>query len=207
MHKLKVLFATIVGIVLFIVDFNTGFIGLTLGFPSIFLIVFIAGIIAGDGVSGFVAGFLTEMLGVLLVALVPHVLVPGYVFAADDIFTRIIVVMMISVAYGTPWATDPVPWIAGLFLIIILFIIAPIFFGMALLMGPLGGLIGKAIYARVLKPEEERVVTQPAPTPQPSTLPEDAPEQEYVPEAEGEPLETEEEEEESLPPPDFGDNE
>jgi hypothetical protein len=197
MQNRKVALATIVGIVLFIADINTGFISLTLGIPSIFLIVFVVGIIAGDGVSGFIAGILTEGLSITLLAAIPQILMPEYSFESDNILTRMIVIMMISVAYGTHLATDPIPWVVAPIIILLLLIIAPMFFAIALLFGPLGGLVGKAIYSRLLGPSEPDQGIREPPydsglAPEPSEPPsEDPPEQQAVPEMEGEPLETE----------------
>ena len=182
----KVLFATIVGIILFIVDIKTGIISLSLGgLPSIFIIVFIVGILAGDISGGFVAGILTELLGVGLVAVIPQILIPEYVFTATDILSRMWIIMGISVSYGTTFGTEPVPWLVGIILVAFLILLAPFIFAFALLFGPIGGLIGRFIYPRIFKPEgapvraaaQEPVPAPPAPEP---PAPQEAPQEEVV---------------------------
>ncbi|MFW9838334.1 MAG: hypothetical protein ACFFE7_12495 [Candidatus Thorarchaeota archaeon] len=201
MHRLKVLIATIVGLFLFITDVVTGWMGLTLGFPAVFIIVFIVGIIAGDGVSGFVAGLLTEFLGVFLLAAVPQILMPGYEFASDNILVCMFVIMLISVAYGTRLATEPMPLIEGLVSLLVLIIITPFVFLFALILGPIGGLGGKAIYSRFSETTPEREKKQDFAAEGPSISheppPADVPEEEVTPEMEGDALEAEGETESS----------
>lgn len=193
----KVLFATIVGIILFIIDIKTGLIAFSLGgIPSIFLIVFIVGILAGDISGGFVAGILTELLGVGLLAVIPQILIPEFTFAATDILTRMWIIMALSVASSTTYGTEPVPWLVGIILAAILVLLAPFVFGFALLFGPLGGLIGRFIYPRIFKPEGAPVrasVQVPQPSAPPS--PQDEPvEDTSFPEAEPAPQEEPDEE-------------
>jgi len=182
----KVLFATIVGIILFIVDIKTGIISLSLGgLPSIFIIVFIVGILAGDISGGFVAGILTELLGVGLVAVIPQILIPEYVFTATDILSRMWIIMGISVSYGTTFGTEPVPWLVGIILVAFLILLAPFIFAFALLFGPIGGLIGRFIYPRIFKPEGAPIrasaqVPQPTPPAPEPPAPEEVPQEEVI---------------------------
>ena len=167
----KVLFATIVGVILFIADIKTGFIAFSLGgIPSIFLIVFIVGILACGAGAGFVSGILTELLGVGLLAAIPQILIPEYTFAATDILTRMWVIMAISVSYSTSYGTEPVPWLVGIVLAALLVLLAPFVFAFALIFGPIGGLIGKPIYSRIFK-TEPAPVSVPSQAPQPSAPP------------------------------------
>ncbi len=196
----KILFATIVGIILFIVDIKTGFIAFSLGgIPSIFLIVFIVGILAGDVSGGFVAGILTELLGTLLPAVIPQILIPEYTFTETEILFRMWIIMAISVSYSTTFGTEPVPWLVGIVLVALLVLLAPFVFAFALIFGPLGGIIGRFIYPRIFKaePAPARVPSQ---EPQPSApLPpqEEPMEDTLVPEEE--PVFEEEPEEEPSP--------
>ncbi len=182
----KVLFATIVGIILFIVDIKTGLIAFSLGgIPSILLIVFIVGILAGDISGGFVAGILTELLGVGLLAVIPQILIPEFTFSATDILTRMFVIMALSVSYSTTYGTEPVPWLVGIVIVIILIFLAPIVFAFALLFGPIGGLIGRFIYPRIFKPEGAPVrasaqVPQPAPPMPEPPAPEEVQQEEVI---------------------------
>ena len=189
----KVLFAIIIGIILFIVDIKTGLIAFSLGgIPSIFLIVFIVGILAGDISGGFVAGILTELLGVGLLAVIPQILIPEATFAATDILTRMWVIMAISVSYSTTFGTEPVPWLVGIVLAALLILFAPFVFGFALIFGPMGGLIGRFIYPRIFKPKDSPVRVpsqdpQPTPpTPEPPA-PDEIPQEEVVEEESEEP--------------------
>ncbi|OLS26871.1 MAG: hypothetical protein ThorAB25_20860 [Candidatus Thorarchaeota archaeon AB_25] len=167
----KVLFATIVGIILFIADIKSGFIAFSLGgIPSIFLIVFIVGILAGDISGGFVAGLLTELLGTGLLAVIPQILIPEFTFTETEILFRMWIIMAISVSYSTTYGTEPVPWLVGIVLVALLVLLAPFVFGFALIFGPLGGLIGRFIYPRIFK-SEPAPTRVPAQQPQPSAPP------------------------------------
>ncbi|MGY5863664.1 MAG: hypothetical protein RTV41_03620 [Candidatus Thorarchaeota archaeon] len=186
MHKLKVLFATIVGMILFIADIKTGFIAFSLGgIPSIFLILLIVGILAGDISGGFVSGILTELLGVGLLAVIPQILIPEATFTTTNILARMWIIMGISVASSTTYGMDPVPWIVGIILLAILILLAPLVFAFALIFGALGGVFGRVIHPRIFKPEgtpvraaaQEPVPAPPAPEP---PAPQEAPQEEVV---------------------------
>ena len=150
----KILFSTIIGIILFIADLKTGFIAFSLGgIPSIFLILFVVGILAGDASSGFAAAILTVLLGVGLPAVIPQILIPEYTFSTTHVLSRMWIIMGISVAYSTTFGSEPVPWLVGIVLIALLIIFAPFVFEFGLLFGLMGGLIGKPIHSRIFKTE------------------------------------------------------
>lgn len=200
MQYRKIVVATIIGWILFITDLNTGWMSFALaGIPSIFIIVFVVGIISGDAVSGLVSGLLASFGGVALVALIPDILLPAHPIATTDYFLRMLVVMAMSVAYATEYATEPVPWIIAPIIVAILVLISPFVFGMSVLFGLLGGLIGKPIYSRIFKSDqpmrEQRSFQAPGPPASHEPPPEDSPEPQVAPEEEGEPLETEGEDE------------
>ena len=162
----KVLFATIIGIILYIAEFNFGWMSFALGgLWAVFIIVFIVGILAGDISGGFVAGLLTLLLGVGILAVVPALLNPEFGVAATDIVSRMWLVMALSLSFSTRFPDAPVPWIETLVIVIILIVLAPLVYGIALLFGPLGGGIGRIIYPRIFKPEGAPVRAT-APTPQ-----------------------------------------
>ncbi len=169
MQNRKIAIATIIGIILFITDLKYGWIAYPLsGIPSIFLIVFIVGIIAGDGGSGFVSGILAEVLGVLIVALLPEILSPEFTISGADVFSRMWAIMILSVSYSVRFESEP---IIVIFLWLILLVwIAPLIFGMAILFGPLGGFIGSFIYSRVSR-SEATPARVPSPQPQLATPP------------------------------------
>jgi hypothetical protein len=150
----KMLFALIIGIILFITDMMFGWMSFSLGgIWTLFLIVFIVGILAGDMSGGFVAGILTELLGVGLLAIFPEIFFPEITISATDILSRMWLVMALSLSYSMRFPDAPVPWIETLVIIILLIALAPIVYAMALLFGPLGGLIGGFIYRRIFKSE------------------------------------------------------
>ncbi len=154
MQRKKMLFAMIIGITLFITDMMVGWMSFSLGgIWTLFLIVFIVGILAGDMSGGFVAGILTELLGVGLLAIFPEIFFPEITISATDILSRMWLVMALSLSYRMRFPDAPVPWIETLVIIILLIALAPIVYAMALLFGPLGGLIGGFIYRRIFRPE------------------------------------------------------
>ena len=180
---------------------NTGLISFSLfGIPSIFLIVFIAGIIGGDAASGFVSGLITELGGVFLLALIPEILLPAHEITTTDIFLRMLIIMAMSVGYATSYATEQIPLIIAPLIIALLVLFSPLIFGMALLFGLLGGLIGKPIYSRGSKPKAAKRREPPVSGGPPVTGGPPAtgappaggvPAQGVVPQAEAEPLDTE----------------
>ena len=194
MQLKKMLFALIIGIILFISDMMFGWMSVFIGgIWTLFLIVFIVGIIAGDMSGGFLAGFLTMLLGVLLLAIFPQILVPG-VTVGGDILGRMWIVMALSLSYSMRFPEAPVPWIEGLVIVILLIALAPLVYAMALLFGPLGGLIGGFIYRRIFKPEGAPVrataqAPQPAPPAPEPPAPQEAPRDEVVEEEPEEPSE------------------
>jgi hypothetical protein len=151
----KILFAIIIGTILFITDMKFGWISFALGGVwTLFIIVFIVGILAGDISGGFVAGILTELLGVGIFALIPELILdPGITISATDILSRMWLVMALSLSYSMRFPDAPVPWIETLVIIILLVLLAPLVYVMALIFGPFGGIIGRFIYPRIFKPE------------------------------------------------------
>ena len=182
----KILFATIVGIILFITEFNFGWMSFALGgLWAVFIIVFIVGILAGDISGGFVAGLLTLLLGVGILAVIPALLNPEFGIAATDILSRMWLVMALSLSFSTRFPDAPVPWVETLVIVVLLILLAPIVYGMALIFGPIGGLIGRFIYPRIFKPEGAPVRAtaqepQPAPPAPEPPAPDDTLQEEVV---------------------------
>jgi hypothetical protein len=173
----KVLFATIIGIILFITEFNFGWMSFGIGgIWAVFIIVFIVGILAGDISGGFVAGLLTLLLGVGILAVVPALVNPEFGMTASDILSRMWIVMALSLSFSTRFPDAPVPWVETLVVVILLIVLAPIVYAMALFFGPLGGGIGRIIHPRIFKAEGAPVrATAPAPQPSSPTAPQDEP--------------------------------
>ena len=190
----KVLLSIIIGIILFITDMIFGWISVSLGGVwTLFIIIFIVGIIAGDISGGFLAAFLTELLGVGLLAMAPEIFFPEVTITATDIFSRMWLVMSLSISYSMRFPDAPIPWIEGIVIIALLVILAPLVYAMALFFGLIGGLIGRFIHPRVFKPKEAPVpsqVPQPSAPPPPQEEPiEDTSVPEEEPALEGEPEE------------------
>ncbi len=191
----KMLLALIIGLILFITDMRFGWISVSIGGVwTLFLIIFIVGVIAGDISGGFLAGLLTALLGVGLLALIPEILVPELTISATDLFARMWIVMAASISYSARFPDAPVPWIEALVISILLVLLAPLVYGLAMFFGPVGGLFGRFIHPKIFKPKEapvhvpsqEPVPTPPAPEP---VVPEESP-----------PAEVEEEEPEGVEP-------
>ena len=171
MQLKKVLLALVIGIILFITDMLFGWISVSLGGVwTLFIIIFIVGILAGDISGGFLAGLLTELLGVGLLAMAPEVFFPEVTITATDIFSRMWLVMSLSISYSMRFPDAPIPWIEGIVIIALLVVLAPIVYAMALFFGPLGGLIGRFIHPRIFKPKEAPPPV-PSQEPQPSAPP------------------------------------
>ncbi len=186
---------------MFITEFNYGWMSFGLGgLWAVFIIVFIVGILAGDFSGGFVAGLLTLLLGVGILALIPALVNPEFGIAATDILSRMWLVMALSLSFSTRFPDAPVPWVETLVIVILLILLAPIVYAMALLFGILGGGIGRIIYPRIFK-SEGAPVRAAAPAPQPSAPP--APQEEPMEDTtfpEPEPAPEEESEEEISAP-------
>ena len=149
MKPLNVIIATLVGISLFLLDLKFGTLSIIFGgFPSVIVIAIITGIIAGDILDGVLACALYEVLGLTLVVFLYPFLFPEWGPLSADIFTRFLVVMMLAIEHSldlSPW-----PWILFPLIIALLSIIAPLIFGIALMLSVLGGLIGRWIHGKVL---------------------------------------------------------
>lgn len=194
MQLKKMLLAIIIGVVLFITDMRFGWISVyTGGIWMIFLLLFIVGILAGDISGGFIAGLLTELIGVGLLALIPSILAPEAIITSTDLFARMWAIMALSLSYSARFPSAPVPWIEGLVIVILLIVLAPLVYAMALFFGLLGGVFGRIIHPRIFKPKDAPVhvpsqepqPAHPAPEP-PAPLDEDVPEVEEVEEDLGE---------------------
>ena len=167
----KVLFALLIGIILFITDMRFGWMSFWFGgIWTLFIIVFIVGILAGDISGGFLAAFLTEFLGVLLLATIPEFFFTEVTIEATDILSRMWLVMALSLSYSMRFPDAPVPWIEGLVIIALLILLAPLVYFMALFFGLLGGVFGRIIHPRIFKPSPAPVIV-PSQEPQPSAPP------------------------------------
>ena len=194
MQLKKVLFAIIVGLILFITDMLYGWLSVSLGGVwTLFVIIFIVGILAGDISGGFIAGLLTELIGVGLLAMIPEIFFTEVTITATDIFSRMWLVMSLSISYSMRFPDAPIPWIEGIVIIALLVVLAPLVYAMALFFGLLGGLFGRFIHPRIFKPKETPA-SVPSQEPQPSVPPPvDMQEETVTPETEEETVEAEEE--------------
>jgi hypothetical protein len=202
MQLKKMLLAVIIGIILFITDMLYGWISFSLGGVwTLFIIILIVGILAGDISGGFIAGLLTELIGVGLLAISPEIFFPEVTITATDIFSRMWLVMSLSISYHMRFPDAPIPWIEGIVIIALLVVLAPFVYAMALFFGFLGGLIGRFIHPRIFKPKVAPVrAPSQAQAPSAPPPPKEPVEDTYVPEAQPAP---EEEPEEEFDSPDF----
>jgi hypothetical protein len=181
MQPKKVLFAIIIGLILFLTDMRFGWMSFVLGGVwTLLVIVLIVGILAGDISGGFVAAFLTELIGVVILALIPEVFFPFITITATDFLVRMWLVMSLSISYHTRFPDEPIPWIEELVIIVLLILLSPLVYAMSLLFALIGGLIGRLIHPRVFKPKGAPVRV-PAQQPQPSVQPPPQPEPEEEP--------------------------
>ncbi len=182
----KVLIAMIIGLVLFITDMRFGWLSVHIGGVwTLFVIVFVVGLFAGDISGGFLAALLTELIGVLLLALIPALFFTEIVITATDILGRMWLVMALSLSYSMRFPSAPVPWIEGLVIILLLVALAPLVYLMALFFGLIGGLFGRFIHPLVFKSRGTQApvqaqVSQPAPPPPEPPAPDEVPEVETV---------------------------
>ena len=181
MQPKKVLFAIIIGLILFLTDMLFGWMSFVLGGVwTLFIIVLIVGILAGDISGGFVAAFLTELIGVVILAISPEIFFPFITITATNFLARMWLVMSLSLSYHLRFPDEPIPWIEGIVIIAILVLLSPLVYAMSLLFALIGGLIGRLIHPRVFKPKEAPVRV-PAQQPQPSVQPPPQPEPEEEP--------------------------
>ena len=161
----KIIFAVVIGLILFFTEMLYGWISASLGgIWTLFIIVLIVGILAGDISGGLVAGLLTELIGVGTIAIIPGFFFPEITITATDILGRMWLVMSLSISHSLRFPDEPVPWVEAIVLVVLLVLLAPIVYAMSLIFALIGGLIGRSIYPRVFKPKG-------APTPSPSQKP------------------------------------
>ena len=181
MQPKKVLFAIIIGLILFLTDMLFGWMSFVLGGVwTLFIIVLIVGILAGDISGGFVAAFLTELIGVVILAIIPEIFFPFVSIGEPNFLGRMWIVMSLSLSYHMRFPDEPIPWIEGIVIIALLVLLSPLVYAMSLLFALIGGLIGRLIHPRVFKPKEAPVRV-PAQQPQPSVQPPPQPEPEEEP--------------------------
>ena len=181
MQSKKMLFAIIIGLVLFLTDMLFGWMSFVLGGVwTLFVIVLIVGILAGDISGGFVAAFLTELIGVVILAIIPEIFFPFVTIAETNFLARMWLVMSLSISYHMRFPDEPIPWIEGIVIIALLVLLSPIVYAMSLIFALIGGLIGRLIHPRVFKPKGAPVRV-PAQEPQPAVQPPPQPEPEEEP--------------------------
>ena len=149
----------IVGVVMLITDMKYGWLSLFLGgFSSLLVIALVVGIIVGGVKDGILSVLVVEFLGVLLITLLmPYVFPEWYALMAGfipiDMLLVCIAIIQNSATLGTlglPWylVGEFMPGEIGLGTVIM----APFIFGIALVLGGLGGHIGRIIRQRFMEP-------------------------------------------------------
>ncbi len=150
--------SVIVGVVMLITDMKYGWLSLFLGgFSSLLVIALVVGIIAGGVKDGILSVLATEFLGVLVITLIMPYVFPEWCyilvgFFPIDMLLASVIIIQHSATLGTlglPWylVGEHGPEALGSL------IMAPFIFGTALVLGGLGGHIGRVIRQRFLGPD------------------------------------------------------
>lgn len=167
MKRLNILIAAIVGVALFLLDMKTGVISFIFVIPSVITIALITGIVAMDIGDGVIAALLYMFLGLTIIVFLHPIILPEWgISSGNNILFLYILVMMFSIQYSLDFSSWP--WVLAPLLIALLFILAPIIYGIALVVSLLGGLIGRLIAEQLRKRGVLSEVERPAPPAQPT---------------------------------------
>jgi hypothetical protein len=153
MFEREVLFAVLIGIILFITDFAFGWMTFIFGrFPIVWVIAIIVGILSGGIKKGVVNSFFALLFGWLIsIPLTPIVL--AEFFTEDATIIGILLVAAIWPMRGTFYFEYQGNWIEGLAvavgMLIVMLVGTPVIYLMALGAAAIGGLIGRVILARL----------------------------------------------------------
>lgn len=149
LKRLNVLIATIVGVALFLLDMKTGLISYIFVIPSVITIAIITGIVALDVGEGVLAALLYMVIGITIIVFLHPLILPEWGELSDSVLTKFIVVMMYSILYSFDFSSWP--WLLAPLVIALLFILAPIIYGIALMLSVLGGFIGRGLAGQLRK--------------------------------------------------------
>lgn len=152
--------SVIVGVVMLITDMKYGWLSLFLGgFSSLLVIALVVGIIVGGVKDGILSVLAPEFLGVLVITLLmPYVFPEWYALMAGFIPIDMLLVSIAIIQNSATLGTLGLPWyLVGEFMPgeidLGTVIMAPFIFGIALVLGGLGGRIGRVIRQRFLEPD------------------------------------------------------
>ena len=160
MHGQWMILSVIVGVVMLITDMKYGWLSLFLGgFSSLLVIALVVGIIVGGVKDGILSLLAAEFLGVLVITLLmPYVFPEWYALMAGFIPIDMLLVSIAIIQNSSTLGTLGLPWyLVGEFMPgeidLGTVIMAPFIFGIALVLGGLGGHIGRVIRQRFLEPD------------------------------------------------------
>ena len=169
----RMLWAIIIGFVMVATDMKFGWISLFLGgISSVLIIALVVGVIAGTFKDGIIAMLGTLVLSVLGIALLMPILYPEWlpVFAPFFIPIDILRVSSVIVQQSATLGTSGLPWYQvgeffpgeiGLGTVIL----TPFIFGIALVIGGVGGYIMTRVMSETSSQEPTPVTPEPAEQP------------------------------------------
>jgi hypothetical protein len=154
MNRMKLLVATLVGLVLFLSDLSLGWLSFVSGpIPVLFTMAIIIGLVAGKMGDALLATLLTWILGIVLGSLLAPILLPG--LWDDDVWVPMLplIIMMwsvrssfISFEFEGTWV-EAIAVAVGVFLVWL--ILTPILYGLSFLLAVVGGFIGSKLHERL----------------------------------------------------------
>ncbi|MFX1367659.1 MAG: hypothetical protein ACFFAY_03570 [Promethearchaeota archaeon] len=153
MFEKEVLFAVLIGIILFVTDFVFGWMTTIFGrFPIVWVIAIIVGILSGSIAKGVQNSFFTLLFGWLIsIPLTPIVL--AEFFTEDATIAGILLVAAIWPLRGTFYFEYQGNWIEGLAfalgMLLVILVGTPVIYLIALAVAAIGGLIGRVLLARL----------------------------------------------------------
>ena len=162
--------SVIVGVVMLITDMKYGWLSLFLGgFSSLLVIALVVGIIVGGVKDGVLSVLAAEFLGVLVITLLmPYVFPEWYALMAGFIPIDMLLVCIVIIQNSATLGTLGLPWyLVGEFMLgeigLGTVIMTPFIFGIALVLGGLGGHIGRIIRQRFMEPDIPSKAVSPSP--------------------------------------------
>jgi hypothetical protein len=149
MFEKEVLFAVLIGIILFVTDFALGWMTFIFGrFPIVWVIAIIVGILSGGIMKGVKNTFATLLFGWLLACLLTPYVLAEY-FTEDATILGILLVAALWPMRGTFFFEYSGNWIEGLAVaigvLIIMLVGTPVLYLLSLMVAAIGGGIGRVI--------------------------------------------------------------
>lgn len=169
--KVKVVFALLVGVVLFTVDLLTGFLAAQLsGMLGFILVLFIVGFVSGGVKNGLISALLLLVL-MIPIGIVLYPYLPDLPATTDLIAMALMLMVALMCRPALDIEGEPAAVCCFLFLFLVLVItFAPGMYFLGFLIGGVGGFFGRYLWGLFEKDRTGKVSTEPA-TPPPQTPP------------------------------------